>query len=175
MANDRLPVPVILAAILLCTISTGQAFAEPGAVRVLDGDTLMLGDQTYRLYGIDSPELGQNCAIGEKPFDCGYVAATALMDLTAGSAVRCETTADQAANQAQLPGDPDRDKNEHLALCYADGYDLSEGMVYTGWARALPDSVPGYLSLETEARKKRHGFWKARFLKPSLWRRDHEF
>jgi endonuclease YncB( thermonuclease family) len=165
---EKLSVGVLSAGFAICVVAGAQA-AE-GGVTVLDGDSLLVGGQNFRLYGIDAPEKGQSCVINGNEFDCGMVAGTALMDLTAGSQVRCEEISVQAVAQ----GHDDRLETEHLALCFADGYDLSEGMVYTGWALALPELKPNYLSFERHAREKRHGLWKGSFAEPRSWRLEQE-
>lgn len=57
----------IIGALLLAT----QSIAQSG-VRVVDGDTLQIGQTTYRLFGIDAPEHGQKCATrGGGSWSCG--------------------------------------------------------------------------------------------------------
>ena len=42
------------------------------AIKIVDGDTLKIGDVTYRLNGIDAPEAGQKCLTEHgKPWSCG--------------------------------------------------------------------------------------------------------
>ena len=95
-----------------------------GTPEVRDGDTIVLQGRRLRLDGIDAPELGQSCRIKSRLYDCGMVARTALLDLTAGAEVVCRPL-------GPGPG------GLTLARCFADDYDLSEGMTYTGWALAL--------------------------------------
>ena len=45
----------------------------PAAAQVTDGDSLKQGGKTYRLWGIDAPELAQTCADG---WPAGKLAAT---------------------------------------------------------------------------------------------------
>ena len=93
---------VLLPAAVWLLAMTGQlALAEiTGTPKIIDGDTLELKGQAIRLYGIDAPELGQACTIKERPYDCGMVARTALLDLTAGVAVTCRVL---AADQEAVP------------------------------------------------------------------------
>jgi endonuclease YncB( thermonuclease family) len=127
-----------------------------GTPRIVSGDSLDVRGYRLRLFGIDAPELGQVCMRDGSAYDCGRIAATALMDLTAGIAVRCL---------------PKHRMNETLvAECYASDYDLSEGMVYTGWALALPDEGRRYEGLENGAKKARRGLWGGEFIAPWEWR-----
>lgn len=127
-----------------------------GTPTIVTGDTLDVRGDCIRLYGVDAPELGQACVMHGKTYDCGHVAATALMDLTAGLRVRCVAK--------QRTGDV------LIATCYADGYDLSEGMAYTGWALAHPDEGRRYKGLEADAKKERRGLWRGAFVAPWDWR-----
>ena len=113
------------------------------------------------MHGVDAPELGQSCTIKGRPYDCGMVARTALLDLTAGTPVTCRTL--EPVGQAGPDGRPGR--------CTAGGYDLSEGMAYTGWALAERTVTTRYAPNEDDARAARRGLWKGKFEAPWEWRR----
>ena len=149
------------AAMLLATADRPAMADMAGTPRVVDGDTIELEGETIRLYGVDAPELGQTCLIKERPYDCGMVARTALLDLTAGVAVTCNVV---SRNPGAATGDgrPGR--------CYAQGYDLSEGMAYTGWALALRQVSERYVVFEDQARNAGRGLWKGHFVMPWAWR-----
>lgn len=146
------------AAIHASALAAGELKGMP---EVVDGDTIVLQDSTVRLYGIDAPELGQTCWIGDQDYDCGMVARTALMDLTAGTPVVCRIL-DREARDEEADGQPGR--------CFAGGYDLSEGMAYTGWALAERRLSDRYVVYEERAKANRRGLWKGRFVAPWDWR-----
>jgi endonuclease YncB( thermonuclease family) len=155
---------VVLAASAMAatfTAAAEHAEAVPGEVSgpatIIAGDVLEVEGQRIRLAGIDAPEPNQVCRLPHRDYDCGHIAATALMDLTAGATVRCV-----------LHGKAD----DHAVLgsCSADGYDLSEGMAYTGWALALPGEGGRYRSVEEGARTAGRGLWRGEFVKPWEWR-----
>ncbi len=50
------------------------------------------------------------------------------------------------------------------------GYQLSEGMTYTGWALALRPVSERYVAFEERARTARRGLWKGLFVAPWEWR-----
>ena len=70
------------------TGDAGDAVAGPA--RVIDGDTLSIGDVRIRLEGIDAPEAGQTCkSRSGVSWPCGSAATAALERLIAGWPVRC--------------------------------------------------------------------------------------
>jgi endonuclease YncB( thermonuclease family) len=127
-------------------------------VRIVDGDTLRLGDRTLRLSGIDAPERGQACSdAGGRGFDCGAAAAEALSRLVNGRSVVCRVHG--------------RDRfGRGLGICQAGGAELNTGLVGSGWAITLGDN-PAILTAEGEARQAGRGLWAAGFTRPEDWRR----
>lgn len=163
-------VRTFLAGALVFFLAAEGAQATNHGVRVIDGDSLVVSGQGFRLYGIDAPEQGQDCTVNGKAFDCGMVSGTALMDLTAGSKVQCKEVGSNEVGSDH----GDLAQEERLARCFSDGYDLSEGMVYIGWALALPESGASYNALENNARDRQHGLWKGDFLEPWIWRERNQ-
>lgn len=131
-----------------------------GKPKIILGDKLSVAGAIVHLKGIDAPEKGQECHVASgRAFDCGLVSKTALMDLTAAVAVTCQLTGD---NRNGVPE----------AQCFASGYDLSKGMVHTGWALAWPTKGTIYGAVERAARKARRGLWRGNFVKPWEWRKS---
>jgi endonuclease YncB( thermonuclease family) len=83
---------------------------------------------------------------------------TALMDLVAGVDIRCVPRRGQ--NTAPI-----------MANCFAAGYDLSEGMVHTGWALAMPRAGTKYARIEAKAKQAKRGLWQGKFTPPWDWQR----
>ncbi len=140
---------------LFITIGIHAVAADSGAsFEVLSGDMIRVGKTTYCLKGIDAPELGQICKRGNgRDYDCGHIAKTALMDLTAGVNVKCSGGIKQ---ESCVTGS-----------CEAGGFDLSQNMVHTGWALS---TEPRFASVQTQAKVKKHGLWKGNFDTPWVWR-----
>jgi endonuclease YncB( thermonuclease family) len=127
-------------------------------VRVVDGDTLRLGDRTLRLAKIDAPERGQPCTDANGAwFDCGAAAAEALSRLINGRSVVCSV------------GGRDR-FGRGLGVCRAGTVELNAALVSAGWALAYNDD-PEMLPLEQEARRAARGLWAGGFTRPDEWRR----
>jgi endonuclease YncB( thermonuclease family) len=138
--------------------------AAPGDIRVVDGDTLRLGAFTVRLAGLDAPERGQDCqrADGTR-FDCGEAAARHMASLVRRRAVSCDTIGRDRYGRA-------------VGICRAEGTDLAEAMVASGWALAVPEGSRGqarYGMAEAQARSGRQGLWEGRFQTPESWRRGN--
>ncbi len=133
--------------LLLSPAASAQADRLAGRPAVIDARTLAFDGRRVRLAGITAPRPGETCPRGSRTFDCGRVAATALQDLFVGSSVEC-----------RLLGE--REDGTELARCASAGYDLSEGMVYTGWARPNKTAPARYRQVERDARARRRGIWK---------------
>ena len=115
---------------------------------VVDGNRIAIDGRELRLDGIIAPELGRQCMLGGKARDCGLIAKAGLLDLTAGATVTC------------------RKAGAETHRCTADGYDLSEGMVYTGWAVPLDGAPKAYWRVLKGAQDRPRGFWKGTFVEP---------
>ena len=136
---------------LALLLAGGIAHAEQGGrLAILDGDTIELDGRVINLTGIDAPEFGQLCRRGGVEVDCGMIARTQLLDLTAGSGVSCDL--EQATIRAGWPT---------TAVCRAGGYDLSEGMLHTGWALVAPNTTPPvrYIEVQSASQKAGRGLW----------------
>ncbi len=161
---------LLLSAVSVVITAVATGYVQPlaampdeilGTPTVVSGDSLEVSGYRVRLFGIDAPEPEQVCIMDGRTYDCGHIAATALMDLTAGTTVRCV---------------PKQQVGEALvANCYAGDYDLSEGMTYTGWALALPDEGSRYKGLEDGAKKAHRGLWGGEFVAPWEWRQGKRF
>lgn len=119
-----------------------------GTVRVIDGDTLDLGQVRIRLHGIDAPEAGQSCetaAGGTWP--CGSRATERLVELAEGQAATCYSRErDIYARQ--------------IAVCVVDGQDINALLVGEGLAWAFVRFSDDYVALEAQARADAAGVWQ---------------
>jgi len=156
---------ILQAALLIGVLAPASSLLAEGRTPivgkpvVLEGDLLTVGSHTLRLYGIAAPEKGQTCKTKSRVLDCGRIAATGLMDLTAGvDSVSCEP----------LGLDPD---GVMIVRCLdPQGFDLSRQMLYTGWALATPKSSRAFHDLEAKSRVAKRGMWKWQVTPPWQWR-----
>ena len=158
----RTCLPALAAMAVLAAAATNGPAADEAAAVALSGDRLKVAGKTYCLFGIDAPESGQQCTLKSgKPYDCGTIAKTALMDLILGATVQCMPVAKQHRHAACI-----------VARCAAGGADLSANMVHTGWALAKPDARTLYGAIEAKAERRKHGLWAGTFVSPWTWRQQ---
>lgn len=130
-----------------------------GGVQVLDGDTLNLGGQRIRLYGVDAPESDQSCERGGVVWRCGADATAALRSFLAGRQVTCTALSRDVYGRT-------------IAQCAADGQDVGTWLVREGLAVAYREYSTTYVADEALARRERRGIWGGRFVMPSEHRRS---
>ncbi len=132
-----------------------------GVTTVIDGDTIDIHGQRFRLFGIDAPESKQLCydAAGN-PYRCGQVAANTLSNLIGRQTVTCEQK------------DIDRYKRI-VAVCSVNGQDVGAYLVGMGLAVAYVQYSTAYVTAETFARSAGLGLWAGAFEMPWDWRKAH--
>ena len=111
------------------------------SARVVDGDTLKVDGVTYRLWGIDAPEMPQPCA---DDWPAGRAATEHLRALIGERHVTCE------------PRSVDR-YGRTVAVRHVDGRDLGADMVADGHAWAFVRYSRDYVDEEREAAAVRAG------------------
>jgi endonuclease YncB( thermonuclease family) len=134
--------------------------ASAAEIRVLDGETLRLGDRVLRLQALLAPARGQaSCRdTAGRSADCGTAAAEALARLVAGRDLSCRVSGADRHGRA-------------LGTCEAGGVELNAALVGAGWALADGGAAPGLAALETAARQGGRGLWSAAQPAPDTWRR----
>ncbi|MFN0114891.1 MAG: thermonuclease family protein [Paracoccaceae bacterium] len=158
MARPTL-LPVLLLAILALLAAPAPVLAETVAGRadVLDGDTLDIGAERIRLFGIDAPEKAQTCQAATGAWACGLWAGERLRALTGGRRVTCEGI--------------DRDAHGRLlARCDAGDGDLGALLVRSGASVAFLRYSTDYADEEKEAIFARAGVWQGAFQAPEDYR-----
>ncbi|WP_149540969.1 thermonuclease family protein [Siccirubricoccus phaeus] len=131
--------------------------AGPGEVRVLDGDTLRLGDRVLRLAALNVPDRGRaTCRdTAGQPADCAGLAAESLARLIAERGVECRVQG--------------RDRmGRGFGTCRAGGVELNASQIAAGWA--LAEAGSALTPVETMARQARRGLWAPEATPPESWR-----
>ncbi|MDO9526584.1 MAG: thermonuclease family protein [Gemmobacter sp.] len=111
-------------------------------IRIVDGDTLDLGEVRIRIDGIDAPEFGQNCG----PWACGVAALERLSTLASSGEVTCASHSQDGYGRT-------------IATCYVDGTDIGAEMVRSGHAWAFVKYSEKYSAHEAQARSAGVGIW----------------
>lgn len=152
-----------------CLVLALVVFASPlpaadvsrlsGPARVVDGDTLVIGAEHIRLFGIDAPEHDQTCTLAGTAWDCGVWAGQALAALVEGQEVACTGL--------------DRDRYGRLvARCNVAGADLGGALVAGGVATAYRRYSLDYVGAEDAARHAGLGIWRGTVEAPEAFRHD---
>jgi len=129
------------------------------ATKITDGDSLRSGNIRLRLYGIDAPEIRQQCQDkSSQPYRCGsmakqYLSSIALQDRLLDCVLK------------------DIDRYKRLIVqCRADGKDIATQMVRAGWAVAYRRYSSDYIDDEAYAKSSQQGIWQGSFTMPEAWR-----
>jgi endonuclease YncB( thermonuclease family) len=155
MRSRNLLFPIWSLFIVGIVLSTSPSWAAPATVK--DGNTIQLGEVSYRLDGIDAPELDQTCIDDQAdPWTCGVDAREQLTKLIGGRPVHCDDLG------------PDKTfKRRHVGLCTVEGEtaSLNQLLVRQGFALDFEPSAKGrFLQDEGAARDGRLGLWKGCFV-----------
>jgi len=151
------PILSLLGAILLAS----PAFAANVLVR--DGRTIQLGDVTYRLDGIDAPELDQTCIDDHAdPWSCGVDARDQLAKLINERSIRCD---DLGLDKVT--------KRRHVGVCTVDGENasLNQQLARLGFAIGAEPALKVHTGDDAAAaRDSKIGLWKGCFAAPQDFR-----
>lgn len=128
--------------------AAAQAESISGPVRVVDGDTLEIGETVVRLADIDAPEMGQLCDGPKALRRCGKLAADFLADRIDGQTVVCAVASVDHYGRS-------------IASCSYDGEDISGTLVREGYALAYVKFSDRYAAEEADARTREAGLWRA--------------
>lgn len=141
-----------------------------GTARVVDGDTLRVDGRTFRLWGIDAPEIVQPCQRDGLTYACGRSAAAYLRTLLSPAIPTGDRTLDAASAQVVCVPRASDQYGRPAALCRAGSMDLGAEMVRAGWALVLVRHGTDYAPEEEDARSNLRGLWAGSFDTPWEWR-----
>jgi endonuclease YncB( thermonuclease family) len=143
---------------LLTTSAADAVETLSGVPRIVDGDTVQIGEAKIRFAGIDAPETDQICldSNGQK-WACGVASRDALVKFSAGRSWDCDVTGIDRYGRS-------------LGKCFVEGDDISAWMVRLSFARYSHD----YDKDEHAARQEQAGLWSGSFIAPWDWRHRNE-
>jgi endonuclease YncB( thermonuclease family) len=147
---------------ILTTLLTSPGWAAEPAIK--DGGTIQLAGTTYRLDGIDAPELDQICVDDHAdPWTCGVEARDRLAKLIGRRDVRCR----------DLGADPATGKRR-IGICTVEGEtaSLNQTLVREGFALNFEPTAKGrFKADEAAAKDALAGLWKGCFAAPQEFRK----
>lgn len=158
-ARRRLPrTSALTTLVLTALLSASQVMASGDeTVHVHDGDTLSIAGQSWRLWGVDAPELTQFCWVGVWPTPCGASARDYLSSLVSTGNVRCARVG--------------RSYGRSVGRCDVAGKDVAGELVRAGYALDYREFSGGaYAAQEHEAKTHHRGIWRGSFVDPWRWR-----
>ena len=150
---------LIFLVIFYCPITLAESIK--GRATIIDGDTIRIGKNKIRLYGIDAPEINQTCTINKIIWECGLDSSQALENMISEKEVQCEIV------------DIDRYKR-FVAKCFVKNINLNQYMVQNGWAVAYRYYSDDFIKNEEIAKKNKAGIWQGKFLDPYLFRKQQK-
>ncbi len=135
-----------------------QAADVTGVPKIRDANQLTIGNTRIRLAGSDAPGVDQLClnAAGER-WNCGAAARDALVARTSDKTWTCRSQRTDRFGRS-------------VATCEADGEDVAQWLVKSGWALADIRHSQAYEADQTAARDAQVGLWGGAFIAPSDWR-----
>ena len=132
-----------------------------GKAKVIDGDTIHIGNNKIRLHGIDAPEQKQTCNFEGNEWNCGQDATFFLSNLINKKSVSCKVN--------------DIDQYKRLvAVCFIDNININQTMVIFGWAIAYRYYSKDFIKEEQIAKKNKIGIWRGTFEEPYIYRKNNK-
>lgn len=115
-----------------------------GRIAVDTADTVIIQGKKFKLYGIRTPSLTQNCYnVDEQPYQCGQQALDALKGF-----------ADDRVGTCYL-------KEKDVAQCFIDRKDISRFLIENGYGQKTADE---YADAEMLAKDQKRGIWQGKFM-----------
>ena len=140
-----------------------QAYGKTiyGNAKVIDGDTIHIGDKKIRLHAIDAPEKQQKCMNNGKKWSCGLESTSFLKSLIGDDKIKCDTIGQDRYNR-------------YIGVCFKNNLDLNSEMVINGWAIAYRYYSLDYVKEERIAKLNKTGIWIGEFEEPYLFRKKNK-
>ena len=160
--------------VLIFFILSNSAYSEVKFIKsvvekviVTDGDSIKIGKEKIRLYGIDAPEFKQTCKktyltiiffTFTKDYPCGKISTENLKKKINNKVITCKIL------------DIDRYKRL-IGECYKRNLNLNSWLVSNGHAVAYRKYSKKYVSDEINAKNEKIGIWQGKFEMPWEYRR----
>ena len=154
----------LLFTVFFCFVLSNSAQSQKlikGKAKVIDGDTIHIGNNKIRLHGIDAPEQKQTCSFEGNEWNCGQDATFFLSNLINKKSVSCRVN--------------DIDQYKRLiAVCFIDNININQIMIISGWAIAYRYYSKDFIKEEQIAKKNKIGIWRGTFEEPYIYRKNNK-
>ena len=127
-------------------------------VKVIDGDTIKIGNEKIRFGGIDAPELKQICFKNEEKISCGILVKNVLKKKIGKETPKCISEGKDIYKRT-------------IAECFINGESLSKFLVSNGYAFAYRKYSRKFIKDERFAKKNKLGLWSMKFMFPWEFRK----
>jgi len=155
----------LVAANVIPAIAPAASYDLSGRVqitKVSDGDSLRSGTLQIRLFGIDAPELNQECKDQNgEIWGCGITAHRQLVTLI-GTKKELQCSLRDVDRYGRL-----------IMQCFNGSTDIGAAMVQSGHALAYRHFSDLYIAEEEQAKTALKGVWRGTFSPPWEWRRQN--
>lgn len=158
-----------LGLLLVCSPAFADTFVGT-VTRVHDGDTFSIGKQRIRIFGIDAPELNQQCRAdaiyepGPSPcVACGRSSRDWLAGIILNKEVQCTSRG--------------KSYDRIVAECTVGKIRLGPWMLSNGFAVSYKEfltrrDLNEYMGAESGAKRGAAGLWSMTFIPPADWRKQ---
>ncbi len=136
--------------------SNQSAYSEN--VKVVDGDTIKIGDEKIRFSGIDAPEINQDCIQNGEKIPCGKLVKDVLIKKIGDEVPKCTIEGKDFYKRT-------------LAECFVNNESLSSYLVRNGYAFAYRKYSKKFIDDENFAKKNKLGLWSMKFKYPWEFRK----
>lgn len=127
-------------------------------IKVIDGDTINKNGEKIRFFGIDAPEIDQECKKNGKIIKCGLIAKEFLEKKISNNKIICNKKGQDIYKRT-------------IAECFVDKISLSKLLVLNGYAFAYKKYSKKHVYHEKRAKILKKGLWSMQFEYPWKYRK----
>ena len=135
-------------------VAAGCTHVIQGDIRIIDADTVKIGQEKIRLLGVDAPETAQTCTCGGEKVECGKRATAALKDFVGTDKIYCK-------------GDKRDRYGRTIGECFIrrNGAEISlnQWLVSNGYAVAYTQYSKKFANDEAIAQTEKRGLWACEY------------
>jgi endonuclease YncB( thermonuclease family) len=127
-------------------------------IKVIDGDTININGEKIRFFGIDAPEIDQECKKNGKIIKCGLIAKEVLEKKISNNKLKCNKKGEDIYKRT-------------IAECFIGNISISKFLVLNGYAFAYKKYSKQYVYHEKRAKILKKGLWSMKFEYPWKYRK----